>query len=853
MKLARSQRETLDARALGAKCDHCPLNHRQPVPPQVRASKLVILNESPTADEDATGKILTGREGRWLTQQMKHVGVDTQATHVTNAVLCYPTHKMKPEAMKLAVACCAPRLKAEIGTGRTIFSAGEFAYQAVAHAGRKFSKWRGAIQELHGNTVVPYYSVNYSQFWLPWHADNFVRMLNVAHHAANGDVEVVKWPAEILYPGREAASAIRQLMKAGLPIGLDIENRFDGTITAIGVANKHGGVCLPWESYTASNTAVRGITEYDGGQECRDLLIDLIEDPTVFKVLQNGTHDQIYLLRKGIYLRGFIRDTMLESVAVRHKLPHDLQYIVAMEFPVTPWKAEFKEGDLNKTSDDLNDLPEEELRRYCLRDSYATVLVDEALWAQLQEMDRAGGTTRYTDKHRNLHLKAQIGMQMRYFGWPVNHAAVAEHLERHKAKMIEAGARATEITQKCGFPEYLIAQAEKAPKVTKKPRKPKAIPPFNPGSGQQVAQVIYGLFQIPISHRTDNDGPSTNDKALTAVLDWGGEKRDFARAILDYRENQKICSSYLNNIPKASRIHPIWKPHVPLTERWAAGLESSSRRGFSVQTIPKHLRNIFIAEEGCWLLSADYSQLELRMIALLAGDLDLINAYAAGGDIHLKNARELFNKPLLDKATEEGARLRDNAKIVFGFNYGVAVHSAWERLRANGIEISERMVGMIHQRWFELHQPITTWQHATFAAAKKNRFIDMPFSNTRIELFGDMDKDLAITDTSNYPVQNSGANVMDPAMIGIAHEIGWTQDRHIVAQVHDELVVNTNLPSKDARIMARNMTTVKSFNGHRMEFPVEFKLGKNWGKFHKVKNPEGCKEMSLQEICTMFD
>jgi DNA polymerase I-like protein with 3'-5' exonuclease and polymerase domains len=683
--------------------------------------------------------------------------------------------------------------------------------------------------------------------------ENLDRMVYRAARLANDGITPWVWPEDRLYPTKEVIGILMDIRKGKLPVGLDIENRFDGTITAIGLATKDHAVCLPWDDYMTKDGLVKGILSYPEGARCHELIMDIIQDPEVSKVLQNGTHDRTYLKRAGISLEGFKRDTLLESVAIRHRLPHDLQYIVAMEFPITPWKAEFH----SKKGEDMNDLPEEELRRYCQRDAYCTVRLDEVLWAEIEKADGLEGVSRRSKRHDDLLEKSLFGAEMRRIGWPVDGEAASNHRSFHEFSMSWALGLSEQIATQHAYYEYLCRKIIKLPK--KKWKKPwgeitqnsvRERYLLNPGSDDQVATAIYGLFEIPVmpGHMTDGGAPSTNDKALTEVIQWGGGAADFSRTVLSYREHQKIVTTYLDNLEGKKRLHPIWKPHGAITGRWSAGQESSDGRGFSIQTVPKFLRNMFTAEENCLLLCADYKMLELVIVALLAGDEPLLKAFADKVDVHLVNARALFNKPDLDKNTSEGKRLRDAAKIVYGFNYGIAPKAAWERLRADGSSVSLEFVTWVYNRWFELHPAITAWQQKGLGFVKENMYVELPISGRRIEFFGDPERDVKLNDTANYPVQGTGSDIMDPAFCKLAREVGWTRERHIKAHVHDEIVLNTNSPQTDVVLMKNFMEQSWTYGGNTVEFEVDFQLGQNWGKHHKIRNPNGLRELSYEDI-----
>jgi DNA polymerase-1 len=746
---------------------------------------------------------------------------------------------MKKKDLLNAVRCCAPRLVSEIGTGKAVYAMGELAYRGIGGKAEAFSKWRGAVQNIAGNTVVPYHHPIHASQWQPWHATNFVRLLRRVAMIAAGKLPDWKWPTELLYPTQDAIVALEVMLSAGEPVGVDIENKFDGTITAIGIANQHVAVCLPWERYSTSKQGpVRGIEDYDLGPRAQALVRSILESEHVPKVLQNGTHDKLFLSRRGIELRGFVRDTLLMSVVANHRLPHDLGYIAAMEYPLNPWKAEFHESSISKSFDDMIDLPEEDLRRYCARDSFATIMLDAPLLDDVRRTHK--GDWRLED----LHTKSIIGMHMRDWGIKIDHEAAYNHRITAEFQRGWAAAVAGSIVENEGYYAYICLTPGYKKKLRKRdgepsPSQAKILAPFNPGSDQQVERVLYGLFKLPPTHYTEGGTPSTNDKALTEVIEWKGQPAAFARAILEYRKWDKIITTYLDNVPKREYLHPVWKPHGTLTGRWSAGMESSSGRGFSIQTIPRNLRNLFVPENGCVLLCADYSQLELRIIALFAGDIPLIEAYATGADVHRLNAAILFEKPPAEVTKKE----RNLAKtLVYAMNYGADPKNIWERLRADGLMVSVEFVQTVHKRWYQAHPALKRWQDKMLEQGRRQMYLELPLSGWRIQYFGDP-KELLVTDTSNHPIQGTGANIMDPAFVAVSREVGFAKNRRILAHVHDEIVLNTDTPYQDALILEKYMHQVHEINGHKMEFPIEFKVGTNW---------RDCKDAAIQDLLERY-
>lgn len=697
---------------------------------------------------------------------------------------------------------------AAIPTSVPLLCLGKWAFRAAGGSNDGFSKWRAAVQEIDGRQVIAYDSVRYCIRWQPWHEQNLVTMLQRVVLASQNKLELLQWPTEILYPGKDALQALKKLAKSGLPVGVDVETTRRGDLTAIGLANREVGVSLPWEEYYAHGYGkVKGIGEYAYGRECRDLVDEIIRDSRIAKILQNGIFDQEMLKRAGLALRGFDRDTLLLDSRRNYRMPHDLGFMVASAFPVNPWKAEYKRDSTLAAMpdyDQFRDVPEEILRRYNLRDTYATVLLGEKL-EHVAQQDSA--------QYARLHHKAQMVMHMRAAGIPIDQEKVQSHREAQEKALTAVTEEIKTFIKTVGF-------------VYKKVE-------FNPGSPHQVRALLYDFWKLPVNprHRTKTGLAKTDDKAITELKAWGGQVKEFIELLIRYRRCVKILGTYLSPFAGVNRLSVVWRPNGTITGRLSATMDGG---GPSIQTIPPALRDLICAEPGCVLLKADYSALELRIAALVMGDDELCEAFASGKDLHLLNAEAIYQKTGLDKDKHKAERAV--AKFfVYAVLYGAEAEGICERAATKGLNMSLEFSKRCRDNWFKAHPKMWGWMQTTHKQAQRDMFVTLPFSGNKIHFFGQA-RDVKLTDTSNYPIQGTAAEIMDRAWKGVTDEIGWeNKNRKVIIQNHDELVMQSDNVERDARLLERHMVQELSLNGRRMTFDIEVSCGPNWKEQKEVK------------------
>jgi DNA polymerase-1 len=351
---------------------------------------------------------------------------------------------------------------------------------------------------------------------------------------------------------------------------------------------------------------------------------------------------------------------------------------------------------------------------------------------------------------------------------------------------------------------------------------------FNIRSTKQLGPILFEKLQMPAGKKTKT-GYSTSEEVLTDLARAGYE---LPGKILEYRQTDKLRSTYSEALPK--QIHPkTGRIHTSYNQtRTATGRLSSSDP--NLQNIPirtaegRKIRQAFVPEEGCLLLSADYSQIELRILAHITGDEELLKAYQHDEDIHTKTATQIFGLP----ASEITPDMRREAKTVnFSVIYGISAFSLSKDLNIPRSE-AQRYI----DEYFALYKGVKQFIDDTISLARKQGYVttllnriryipELISKNSNIRNFGERT-------AVNTPIQGTAADMIKLAMIAIHKRlISDYLDVKMIMQVHDELVFEVPEPRADEikQLAVREMESVLDLN---VPIKVDAHYGKNWDEAH---------------------
>lgn len=539
-----------------------------------------------------------------------------------------------------------------------------------------------------------------------------------------------------------------------------------------------------------------GVPEQLNEKKVLDALRPLLENPTISKVCQNGKYDINVLARYGIAVQGVRFDTMLESyvlnsTATRHNMDSLAQRYLNRSTILFEEVAGKGAKQLTFDQVDLS-----VAGPYAAEDAEITLCLHNRLIKELEEIPAL------------FDVLANIEMPL---------LPVLARIERCGA-LVDA---------------HLLGlqSLELAEKLTELERKTFEIAgeAFNLASPKQLGVVLYEKLGLPVLAKTAKGQPSTAEAVLSELAEQGHE---LPVLLMEYRSLSKLKSTYTDRLPEqinplTGRIHTSYHQAVTATGR----LSSSDP---NLQNIPirtaegRRIRQAFIAPAGYKLLAADYSQIELRIMAHLAQDPGLLDAFRNDRDVHKATASEVFGVELKDVTTDQ----RRSAKAInFGLIYGMSAHGLAKQI---GCDRSQAQIYM--DRYFARYPGVLDYMERTRKQASEQGYVETLFGR-RLYLPDINAKNAAIRKGAertaiNAPMQGSAADIIKRAMITVDNwlvESGL--DARVILQVHDELVLEVREDQVDA--LRAGLLPLMSA-GATLDVPllVETGVGNNWDEAH---------------------
>lgn len=528
-----------------------------------------------------------------------------------------------------------------------------------------------------------------------------------------------------------------------------------------------------------------------------ELLKPLLEDSSILKIGQNIKYDMHILANYGIHLNGALFDTMLAHYLLQPDLRHNMDYLSESYLGYTPVSIESLIGKKGKNQKSFDSVDLESQKEYAAEDADVT-------WQLAQKF-------KHLCKEQNL-IKVLEDVEMPLL-------PVLTKMERNGVKLDEAFLNAYSLE----LNNDLIQTRDKIFETAKTE--------FNLDSPKQLGEILFDQMKIPYKGQKTKTGQyaTGEDKLLEYQKDF-----PIVHDILDYRQIAKLKSTYVDALPKL--INPnTGKVHTTFSQAVAATGRLSSINP-NLQNIPirtergRKIRQAFIAsDENHVLLSADYSQIELRLIAELSGDKAMLTAFQEGLDIHAATAAKVFDVPL-EQVTRE---MRSNAKTVnFGIIYGVSAFGLSQQTNLSRTESKE-----VIESYFRTYPGIKQYMDENIAQARKSGFVSTILGRKRILV--DINSRNAILrghaerNAINTPVQGSAADMIKLAMIQIEAEMRKRNLQSLMTlQVHDELVFDVLLSEVEElkELVVNKMQT--AMPGLKVPIIAEVGVGKNWLEAH---------------------
>ncbi|HFF9490135.1 DNA polymerase I [Serratia bockelmannii] len=527
-----------------------------------------------------------------------------------------------------------------------------------------------------------------------------------------------------------------------------------------------------------------------------EALKPLLEDEKALKVGQNLKFDMSLLARYGIEMRGIAYDTMLESYVLDSVGGrHDMDSLADRYLGHKTITFEEIAGK-GKNQLTFNQIALEQAAPYAAEDADVTLQLHLAMWPQLKQS--AELLTVFNEIEMPL---LPVLSHIERTGVLIDPAILSAHSQELAKRLAELEVQAHELAEE----------------------------PFNLASTKQLQAILYEKQKLPVLKKTPGGAPSTNEEVLAELaLDY-----PLPKVILEYRGLAKLKTTYTDKLPLminpvSGRVHTSYHQAVTATGR----LSSSDP---NLQNIPvrndegRRIRQAFIAPEGYRIVAADYSQIELRIMAHLSQDEGLLKAFAEGKDIHRATASEVFGVPL-DKVT--GEQRRSAKAINFGLIYGM---SAFGLARQLGIPRGEAQRYM--DLYFERYPGVLDYMERTRQQASEQGYVST-FDGRRLYLpdvrsSNGMRRKAAERAAINAPMQGTAADIIKRAMIEVD---AWLQGQEkplvrAIMQVHDELVFEVHesvLEEASQRIrqlMEGSMTLA-------VPLKVDVGVGMNWDEAH---------------------
>ena len=523
------------------------------------------------------------------------------------------------------------------------------------------------------------------------------------------------------------------------------------------------------------------------------LLKPILENPAIQKVGQNFKYDLTIFARNGIDVQGVAFDTMLESYVLNSTGRHNMDDLAKRYLGHQTISFEEIAGK-GKNQLTFNQIPLEQAAEYAAEDADVTMKLQQVLWEKLSKEP----TLEKLFKEMELPL---LGVLSRMERRGVLIDSDALFLQSN-----EIANRLSELEEQA----YVLAGQ-----------------PFNLASTKQLQEILFDKLGLPVIQKTPKGAPSTNEEVLEELA----FSHELPKVLVEHRGLSKLKSTYTDKLPQmvnpqTGRVHTSYHQAVTATGR----LSSSDP---NLQNIPirneegRRIRQAFIAREGFTVVAADYSQIELRIMAHLSQDQGLINAFTQGKDIHRSTAAEIFGVAL-DEVTSEQRR---NAKAInFGLIYGM---SAFGLSRQLGIGRADAQSYM--DLYFKRYPGVQTFMHDIREKAKAQGYVETLFGRRLylpdINSSNGMRRKAAERVAINAPMQGTAADIIKRAMIQLDQKLQNDPDIAMIMQVHDELVFEVR-SEKVAFYSELIKTQMESAADLVVPLIVEVGQGANWDEAH---------------------
>lgn len=591
-----------------------------------------------------------------------------------------------------------------------------------------------------------------------------------------------------LVENKEEMHALSQKFLSAKTLSLDTETTGTDAMTAELV-----GLSFAVEEFEAYYIPVP--PEREEAQKIVDIFKPAYENPSSLKTGQNIKYDMLVLARYGVDIKGKMFDTMVAHYVLQPELPHNMDALAEQYLGYSTIKIEELIGPKGKKQKNMRNLPPGDVYEYACEDADVTLRLKNALHDELVRND---AIQLFEEVEMPL---VRVLAAMELTGVRIDTETLRETSELFTLRMNK-------------LEEEVFALAGES---------------FNLSSPKQVGEILFDKLKIDERAKRTKTGQYVTSEE---VLEKLRPRHEIVDRILNYRGLKKLTSTYVDSLPtlinpSTGKIHTSFNQTVTSTGR----LSSSNP---NLQNIPvrgddgKEIRKAFIPEPGCTFFSADYSQIELRIMAHLSGDKHMIEAFLEGDDIHASTAAKIYHKPIGDVTRDE----RRKAKTAnFGIIYGISVFGLAERLNVPRSEARELIDG-----YFATYPRVREYMDESIERARRQGYIEtllrrrryLPDINSRNAIV----RGYAERNAINAPIQGSAADIIKIAMVRIYNRfISENLRSTMMLQVHDEL--NFSVVPEEREIVEQ-IVIHEMENAYSLSVPLKADCGwgANWLEAH---------------------
>lgn len=519
----------------------------------------------------------------------------------------------------------------------------------------------------------------------------------------------------------------------------------------------------------------------------------VLEDPNIKKVGQNLKYDLTILARHGVELQGVVYDTMLESYTLDSTGRHNMDDLAKrfLHHDTIHFEDLAGKGKGQLTFDQIEI---DKAAEYAAEDADVTFKLHQVLWPQLNQTPSL--VKLFTEVELPL---SQVLARMERNGVLIDSDLLYQQSQEINARLIQLEQQA----------HQLAGQA------------------FNLASTKQLQEILFGKLGLPVLKKTPKGAPSTNEEVLEELA----YEHELPKLLVEHRGFSKLKSTYTDKLPQmidpnTGRVHTSYHQAVTITGR----LSSSDP---NLQNIPtrseegRKIRQAFIAPQGFKVVAADYSQIELRIMAHLSADAGLAYAFSHGLDVHRSTAAEVFDVPLEQVTSQQRYRAK---AINFGLIYGMSAFGL-----ARQLQIPRNEAQTYIDRYFHRYPGVKQFMNDIQEKAKQQGYVETLLGRRlylpELKSSNGMRRKAAERVAINAPMQGTAADIIKKAMIDIDRFIADKEDIRMIMQVHDELVFEVK---EDKVEYYEKIIKDMMENAVKLSVPliVEVNFGDNWDQAH---------------------